>query len=262
MFFEMSVPMMTGMERVTVLGNLREPNHGLPNIFKRSEKSTQGDIILALVDHEPSRRPRSSELLASEKIPGEVESDKSTRNILRHIHEASYRKKLLAGLFPNPDELDMGRGVKKEGDQSFSRMDHTRLDPDADTIYYPKIQPRQAAYDTRDRSDSVDDLLLQASVKERIISIFHRHGAVPINGPAILPFSTYYMRKYDQVVKLLSYNDDFLQLPFDNTLTNARRLAKANESPRKTYTFGDVSRSRSSLLLFLTCVIQLPRKKQ
>ena len=38
-------------------------------------------------------------------------------------------------------------------------------------------------------------------------------------------------------MKLLSSNDDFLQLPFDNTLPNARMLAKAARWPRKTYCF-------------------------
>lgn len=244
-FFEMCVPMMTGMERAETLRRLREEEHILPPIFKLSEKSTQGSIISCLVNHDHSRRPSSAELLASEQIPGEVESDKWNRNVLRRIHEASYRKKLLEGLFQKPEEIEMSRSRPHEPHQA-PLTESDMLDPYDDRHFEPRLRPQELTYDTYDRSNSVDDLLLRRLVRDKVTSIFHHHGAISVDGPAILPFSSYYLGRYDQVVKLLSSNDDFLQLPFDHILPKARSIAKAARSPRKTYTFGDVYRDVES----------------
>lgn len=239
-------PQMTGMERADILGRLRERDHVLPQIFKQPEKSTQGHIICSLVDHDPARRPCSSELLTSEQIPDEVKDDKWSRNVLRHIHEAPYRKKLLAGLFPNPNELETNTFGPGDATEFCPAPGDFGGDPDDDKAFYPRIRPQEMTFDIKDRSQSADDLLLRSSVKERIVSIFRLHGAVPVDGPSITPFSSHYLRKYDQIVKLLSCNDELLQLPFDYTLPNARLLAKAARSPRKTYTFGDVYRDVKS----------------
>ena len=218
----MCLPMMTGMERVERLRNLREEQHTLPPIFNLPEKLTQGNIILLLVEHDASRRPTSSELLASEQMPGVVEDDTWTRNALRHN-----RKKLLAGLFSKPTQLDMFRS-KSDG-------------------MHQELRPQELKYEKRVRSNTAEELLLRSLVKNNVTSIFRNHGAVAVeHQPAIFPFSSHYLRKYDQVVKLLNSNDDFLQLPFDHTLPNARQLAKATRSPRKTYTFGDVYREVES----------------
>ena len=234
--------MMTGMERADTLRRLREEEYVLPPIFKLPEKSAQGSIIASLINHDPSHRPSSSQLLASEGIPGEVEDDKWTRNVLRRINEGSYRKKLLEGLFQKPDEIEMSRSRLDDIHQTRLAQSNL-LDPDDDRDFYPRLRPQELTYDTRDRSNSADELLLRNLVKEKVAQIFRRHGAVPMDKPAIVPFSSHYLRKYDQIVKLLSSNDDFLQLPFDYTLPNARLLAKAAISPRKTYTFGDVYRN-------------------
>ena len=238
----MCIPMMTGMERADTLRRLREEEYVLPPIFKLPEKSTQGSIIESLINHDPSHRPSSSHLLASEQIPGEVENDKWTRNALRRINEGSYRKKLLEGLFQKPDEIEMSRPRLDDIHQT-RLVQSNLLDPDDDRDFYPRLRPQELTYDSRDRSNSADELLLRNLVKEKVAYIFRRHGAVPMDKPAIVPFSSHYLRKYDQIVKLLSSNDDFLQLPFDYTLPNARLLAKATKSPRKTYTFGEVYRN-------------------
>ena len=240
-FFEMCIPLPTSMERANMLGKLREPEHVLPPIFKQPQKSIQGDIIYSLVDHEPSNRPRSSELLASEGIPGEVEDERLARDVLRHIHHAPYRSKLLAGLFPKPNELEVSSYKQDKADLTLSSpADPDRLDLDAEADFYPRTQPREMTYDLKDRSIGADEILFRNVVKDKVTSIFRRHGAVSLDGPPILPFSSHYSRKYDQVVKLLSSNDEFLQLPFDYTLTNARLVAKGARLPTKTYTFGEV----------------------
>lgn len=70
------MPMMTGMERAETLGKLRDQSPRLPVDFMQSEKALPGEIILSLVDHDPLTRPTSADLLASDRIPEEVEGDK------------------------------------------------------------------------------------------------------------------------------------------------------------------------------------------
>ena len=164
----------TAMERADILGRLRGIEHNLPQIFKQAEKSTQGEIIYSLIDHDPSNRPGSSQLLASEQIPGEVESDKVGREVLRYIHEGSYRKQLVAGLFLKPDELQAC--TVKPGDSMHTRSALADCsNPDDDRDYYPMPRPQELTFDMKDRSNSADDLLMRSSVKDQITSIFRRH---------------------------------------------------------------------------------------
>ena len=162
------------MERADILGRLRGKEHALPPIFEQPEKSTQGEIIYSLTDHDPSNRPGSSQLLASEQIPGEVRNDKVGREVLRYIHEGSYRKQLVAGLFLKPDELQAS--IVRPGDSmqsSLAPVDNGN--PDDDKEYYPRLRPQELTFDIRDQSNSADDLLLRKSIKDQITSIFRRH---------------------------------------------------------------------------------------
>lgn len=169
-----SIATVTAMERADILGRLRGKEHALPQIFEHPEKSTQGEIIYSLIDHDPTNRPGSSQLLASEQIPGEVRNDKVGREVLRYIHEGSYRKQLVAGLFLKPDELQAS--TIKPGDSMQLRSATVDCgNPDDDKDYYPRLRPQELTFDMKDRSNSADDLLLRNSVKDQITSIFRRH---------------------------------------------------------------------------------------
>ena len=174
------------MERADILGRLRGKEHTLPQIFKQPEKSTQGEIIYSLIDHNPSNRPGSSQLLASEQIPGEVKNDKVGREVLRYIHEGSYRKQLVAGLFLKPDELQAN--PVKPGDSMQLRSTPAKCgNPDDDKVYYPRPRPQELTFDMKDRSNIADDLLLRNSVKDRVTCIFRRHVSL------LQPLSTSFM---------------------------------------------------------------------
>ena len=239
------------MERVETLGKLRQQEPVLPLDFKRSEKSLQGEIILSLVSHDPSKRPGSSELLASDKIPEEIEDDKWARHFLRHAHKASYRKKLLATIFPQPDEVQVDGFVSGEakadathlhGRSSTSKSNRTDVEDDEE--YYPKVMFSEVCYDSKNKAEvEQDDPLLRDSVRKRIISVFRCHGATEVEIPTLMPFSSQYLKKSDQTAKVVDPDGHILQLPFDFTLPYARHLARTTPSTRKTYTIGNVFRA-------------------
>lgn len=73
MFFEMCYPPMLGMQRAQVLEDLRRPHPVLPSDFDPG--AAQAEIIMSLLTHNPKERPSSTELLKSNKLPDEMESD-------------------------------------------------------------------------------------------------------------------------------------------------------------------------------------------
>lgn len=123
---------------------------------------------------------------------------------------------------------------------------------DPNNPYHPKLmrvifsqQPKEykdVAYDSGRMFGSAQDHLLQAQVKERLISIFRRHGAVEVDRPVLFPRSQFYTGM--NAVQLLDPTGNLLQLPFDLTLPNARALAREEPPAPKMYTFGTVYREK------------------
>ncbi len=218
--FEMSVPLATGMERMQTLGQLREEEHILPAIFEEPEKSTQGDIIMSLVNHKSAQRPSSIELLRGGKIPVQIEDD-MIRTSLRLFNDpkSSFRSQLISAIFSQA-------GTVQSDPAAILRNEN----------YDAAIGPNFAS----------DDSLLQSMVKEKLTSVFRCHGAVEVNRPLLAPYSSYYSNHSNSAVQMLDSNGTLVQLPYDLTLPNARTVAKHPHPGRKTFTFGDVYREAYS----------------
>ncbi|KAH8702544.1 anticodon binding domain of tRNAs-domain-containing protein [Talaromyces proteolyticus] len=206
-FFEMCYPLRTGMERDHTLQSLREKNHVLPSIFQQAEKAIQGEIIDSLLSHRPSERPSASELLQSGKIPLQVE-------------EETFRKAII-GLLSDPNSPDYKKILSAIFSQSPKKIEDMTWDMDS----------RGAP--------EANELFIQGLVKEKLIQIFHRHGAVETTRQSLFPRSGHYN---NNVVRLLDSSGNMLQLPFDLTLPNARAIPRQDPSLEKTFAFGRVYR--------------------
>ena len=209
--FEMSYPLKTAMERADTLESLRQNPCVLPSAFDEAEKHVQGEIIRSLLCHKVSERPSSQELLRSGKIPSYVE-DETIQTALRSLSDRSspFYSKLMNGLFTS------------------SREDSTAKDFTYDLEVGLK-------YDS-------ESLLLQSLVKDKLIEVFHHHGAVEVRRPTLIPNSHHYGEA--AAVRLLNSGGSLVQLPYDLTLPFARTLAKPTlkEACRKSYAFGSVFR--------------------
>ncbi|KAL8810511.1 MAG: hypothetical protein Q9200_002524 [Gallowayella weberi] len=204
-FFEMNYRMETGMERVHTLSTLCEPNSMLPVAFsKDSAKAKQVQIIQSLVNHNPKLRPSSSDLLRA-----------------------------LSG--PNSDfRLQLINTIIADATSSLNPTE--KVEPAAllkDYTYDLHGWPRPG----------VSESLLRKDVKDRLTSIFRRHGALEVDRPVLLPFSAHYAQHESPVYKVIDSDGAVLQMPLDLTLPNARILAKHPSPGPKTYTFGDVFRA-------------------
>ena len=206
--FEMSYPLKTAMERAQILGDLRSVNYSLPSAFEESEKAVQGEIIRWLVNHKVSERPSSTEVLRSGKVPVQVE-DETIRTAIQAISDTTspYHAKLLNVLFATQHE---DPGLKA---YTYDLAVGSKLNADA--------------------------LLLQTLIKDKLVEVFRRHGAIETRRPLLIPNSGYYG---NAAVRLLSSSGALLQLPYDLTLPSARLLSKNAAPATKTFCFGDVYR--------------------
>ncbi|KAB8209727.1 anticodon binding domain of tRNAs-domain-containing protein [Aspergillus parasiticus] len=209
-FFEMCYPLGTGMERDQTLRAIREKEHTLPPVFQYSEKALQGKIIESLLSHNPSERPSASELLHSGQIPLQVEEETFRRAIMHLLSDPSSPdyKKILSAIFS----------------QSPKKFEDIAWDMDS------RVTP------------AANELLVQGLVKERLTSIFRRHGSVETTRQMLFPRSQHYN---NGAVRLLDSTGNVLQLPFDLTLPNARAIPRQDPALEKTFAFGTVYRETS-----------------
>lgn len=205
MFFEMCSPPMLGMQRALLLEDLRRPHPTLPSDFDSG--TAQAEIILSLLTHNPKERPSSVELLKSNKLPDEMESD-TTRRAIASLTDpnSAYYEKVLS------------------------------------TIFAPKVDnAKDFAWDMNYQAPGSLDALRQRIVKETFITIFKCHGALERSTLDIYPHSPH----YQNAVKLLDQSGTLLQLPYDLVMGHARMLAKStNPILEESYAFGSVFRGQ------------------
>jgi translation initiation factor 2-alpha kinase 4 len=210
-FFEMNVPLRTAMERDKAIRLIREKDHSLPIILETPAQAVQGSIILSLVSHKPSERPSSTELLQSGKIPVKIE-DETIRRALEGLSDPTspYYHQMMNALFS----------------QTVSK------------------QIKDFAWDlgaTTGMHDANEGMLLMRNlVKEHLVSIFQRHGAVETQRQQLLPRSAHYTT--NNVVKLLDASGALVQLPYDLILPHARAIARKYPATDRSFAFGNVFR--------------------
>ena len=218
--FEMSYPLKTGMERAQTLGDLRQYHSKLPLAFESLEKELQGEIIKSLVKHKVSERPSSQELLRSGRIPSHVE-DETIRTALRSLSDknSAFYARFLSELF-NQSRDASNRDTTLAKDYTFD-------------------------FDLQLKSAS--EGLLHCFIRDQLIKVFRRHGAVETQRPQLLPSSTSSLYG-DTAVRLLDSAGSVVHLPYDLTLPFARLLAKqdSKDIARKSFTFGSVFREASA----------------
>lgn len=205
MFFELCHPRMLGQERVLELSRIRENGKKLPLIFLDPEYAVQGEVIRMLLTHRPRERPSAAELFRSGKIPEPVEDEKLRKFVAGMAESGSSEyQKLVSSLFAQ----------KPNRVQEYAWHRHLR-------------NPRNR------------DLLLTSNlVRQKLISIFHRHGAVETKRKLVFPRSEH----YKTAASFLGTSGTPLQLAYDLTLPNAIALSHEHAPFEKIFTFGNVYR--------------------
>lgn len=199
------------MERDKAIRTIREKDHTLPAVLETPDKAVQASIILLLISHKPSERPFATELLQSGKLPLKIE-DETIRRALDGLSDPTspYYHQMMTALFS----------------QTVSK------------------QIKDLTWDLGANAGMHDAnegmLLMRNLVKEHLISIFQRHGAVETQRQQLLPRSAHY--ENNNVVKLLDASGALVQLPYDLILPHARAIARKYPATDKSFAFGNVFR--------------------
>ena len=202
-FFEMCYRLGTGFERAHVIGSLKQ-TIAFPQAWP-SDRSVQRQIITSLLDHKPITRPTSAALLEGGLLPAPGE-DALVQQILRRLAagQTTYHEQLLSALFSR--SLDAA--------QDF-------------------------AWDTLRPLYTQADISLQNNVREKLTTVFKRHGALWFDRPTIFPKSSF---NKGNTLQVLDRSGNVLQLPFDTTVPIARLLAKRGPQVGKLFSFSQIYR--------------------
>lgn len=227
-FLEMNVTCSTIMEKIQMLAALQKEDPEMPPALQTTEKKVQADLILGLLQQEPSLRPSSTQLLESGQIPI-LEEDETFSFVRRLGTNANprLRQEFIDSLFKATSPMAQTQPAQSE-EQAIA----TRFSSLQDVSAMSRAIP--------------DDLELQALVKQRLTTIYRRHGAIErSNYPVVIPYHACYPP--NDVVWFMQSTGKICQLSYDLILPNALLLANEKQTtPRRTFVFDDVYRNDSS----------------
>ncbi|XP_046628055.1 eIF-2-alpha kinase GCN2 [Neodiprion virginianus] len=217
--FEMCYkPLDTGMERVKVLLNLRSREIILPPEFTEIDMPHHVHLLRWLLNHDPSQRPTSQELLTSEYLPPpqleEAELQEMVRHTLSNRQSKAYKyliESCMAQKVTPAEDITYDMNLPSRGFTSCPA---------------PKIQ------------------FLQENVKSKVIEVFQRHGGVCLGSPLLMPKSNESYMHMDSCVKLMTRTGSVVSLPHDLRAPFARYVAWNNIMHVRRYAIERVYREK------------------
>ncbi|CAL1532056.1 unnamed protein product, partial [Lymnaea stagnalis] len=196
-FFEMcyrSLP--TGMERDSILIKLTKLMT-LPEDFTGDERTNEAKIILWLLNHNPSLRPTSKELLSSDLLPP------------AKVEETEV-KKILDSALCNPQSTSHCQILKTLFDQKISEQQEVSYDHKVLQDIFPLTK---------------FNLLQQLGAT--LTEVFSNHGAIQIQLPLFMPVCSVYDGD-KTLVKVLNQKGMVVCVPRDQRVPLARYIVKKN----------------------------------
>ncbi|XP_028967495.1 eIF-2-alpha kinase GCN2 [Galendromus occidentalis] len=213
-FFEMSYPCQTKMERARNLTNIRDPEIKLPDNAEDYLSQQQIHLLRWLLQHDPLKRPSSSDLLASEYLPPPVIEEAELNEMLRQTvsnPRSKLYKRLLGSLFQ----------------QEWNYTDEYLYDND----------------DVRETDCYIRYSMYFSFIRERLETIMKLHGAQNIYVPLLSPQCNLYDNE-DNVSCLMDQDGCLVHLPRDSRVPFARFVARKGLSFVKRYIIDRVYRSK------------------
>ncbi|KAG2338792.1 hypothetical protein BDR05DRAFT_984599 [Suillus weaverae] len=206
-FFEMNFSFSTGAERIAVLEDLRKPEVYFPRDWDL-HRSSQKQIIAALLRHDPTERPNALELSQSPLLPPRVE-DEYFKGALRMMTkpDSPYHQGVLSALFNQPVN-----------------------------------QARSYLYDIE--AEIPEHAYLNDIVEDRITAIFRLHGAVDMEPPLLLPSCN--PEESQNHATLIDRHGEKVCLPNNALVPFARLAARAGLRRIKRFHIANIYRPNSA----------------
>ncbi|KFB49982.1 eukaryotic translation initiation factor 2-alpha kinase [Anopheles sinensis] len=210
--FEMSSPPLnTGMERVKTLMDLRADPVRLPDsLLADGRYSRLVQVIRWLLNHDPHKRPTAEELLSSELVPRTRLEAEEIQDVVRHIlsnPQSRHYKHLIARCFAQES------------------------DPICELSYHFDMVPMVPILPRFDY------------VKEKVIALFRKHGAIEVVTPLLTPYTKQHAAR-SNTVKLMTHSGSVVTLPDDLRLPFLRHVALNGIRNIRRYSVGRVYREK------------------
>uniref|UniRef100_A0A0C9QMD1 non-specific serine/threonine protein kinase n=1 Tax=Fopius arisanus TaxID=64838 RepID=A0A0C9QMD1_9HYME len=201
--FEMfCLPLATGMERVKVLSDVRTKDIVLPHDFMENVKTNVINLLRWLLNHDPSQRPTSQELLSSEYLPPPQLEEAELQEMVRHTlsnNQSKEYKYLIACCFSQ--EVTPAEYITYD----------TNLLPPKNNFSLMKTD------------------LLREYVKSKIVEVFRKHGGMNVTTPLLMPKSAKFQyNQMESTVKLMTRSGNIVSIPSDLRAPFARYAAWNN----------------------------------
>lgn len=215
-FFEMLASQRvykTGMERISVIRDLRSTEVSFPKGWNEAQMPAQTKIIRMLLDHDPARRPSPLELLKSDLLPPKME-DEYIAECLRLLStpNSTYNLQLMDSLFGKKDDFEQNEAR----DFTFDIGSNTEGEQGMDNRFV-------------------------GVACQHLRSLFHRRGAVELEAPLLIPPNELYNEE-QKPVELLDKTGKVVQLPYDLVVPFARMVARGEQQRFKRYAIAPVYR--------------------
>lgn len=207
-FFEMiTPPFETAMERIMTIKALRTVDVTMPKSLLADDRLKNEVALLKwLLDHNPTRRPTSEELLQSELLPPVKLEAYELQEMLRHV-------------LANPQS------------RSYKHLIARCLAQESDLVcqmtYHLGIVPISSIFE---------------NVKNQIVQILRKHAAIDVSTPLLHPFTK--STPAEHAVKLMCNSGSVVTLPYDLRQPFLRHVAINGITSLRRYTIGRVYREK------------------
>lgn len=226
-FFEMiSPPLSTGMERVVTLNALRKPEISIPSQLTADQVKNKNEVKLLkwLLDHDHNKRPTAEELLQSELVPPPeldvVELKEIVRNVLQEPQSSNYRYLVT-------------KCLQQESDVVCQLTYHHK----SALSYQPIFE----------------------NVKNKIVKILRKHGAIDVGTPLLTPYSAH--NSSSSAVKLMCQSGGVVCLPHNLRQPFLLQVIHHNIRSLRRYSIGRIYHERRQFNLhpkqFFECAFDI-----
>lgn len=214
-FFEMlasGTVYKTGMERLSVIRDLRSPSIKFPSAWPTEKLENQTKIITWLLDHDPDKRPTPVSFDSFELLFCSVRLTILLRDVLVRLFFCICQLELLkSDLLPPKLEDEYVEETLRLMSNPSSAYNHRLLEA---------LFGRTEIDDVRDftfetGAESNEDNRLVSVVCDLLRGIFHRHGALELHAPLLMPPNEVYLNGERKPVQLLDKTGKVVLLPYD-----------------------------------------------
>ena len=198
------------MERFKVLTNLREPSVKFPDDTDSYLSDKEKMLIVQLLDHDPTRRPSSAELLQSSYLPPPEFEEEKQQNLIMHVIQNSRSKThkfLLNALIAR--EMDLVEDFVYDCEQDIGKSKRA--------VHNESARSRVFQY-----------------VSDKLQRLMRRYGAVRYTVPTFVPSHTMNRFRYNHVFYMMDANGSVVAPAYDLRVPFARHVARSMVQPTRT----------------------------